>query len=173
MKKIFVLIFIVVLVAITALFGIKTIKKNKQIKTDIITNFKSEVIINVEDKVYGGNFFHSDNLAELVIQDPSNIDGMKITWEGKNQQICFDNVKRESKKFIVLEDSFLNLVVKIIDQISSLELTRTSSDGKYTTVEGNLENHKFTLNYDDNGYIKEINITCKNSRITFEYENKK
>lgn len=170
MKKIFVLIFVVTLVSIPTFFGIKRLKQNKQIKPNIVVNFKSETIVNIEDKVYGGIFSHSDDFTEFLIQDPSNIGGVKIAWEGENQQIYFDGVKKDSKKFIIPEDSFLNLVVKILSQIPSIELVETSNDGKYTTLEGAIEKHKFTFNCDDDGYIKEINIPCKNSSITFEYE---
>ena len=170
MKKIFVLIFIVILVAVPTFFGVKKLRQSKQVKTSIINNFKSEATINIEDKVYGGKFSHSDDFTELVIQDPSNISGVKIIWEGDNQQILLDNVKKESKKFILPEDSFLNLVVKIINQISSIELVEISNDGKYSTFEGTIEKHKFTLNCDDEGHIKEMSVPCKNSRITFEYE---
>ena len=170
MKKIFVLIFIVIILAVPAVFGIKRIRQSKQEKPNIINNFKSEATLNIEDKVYGGKFSHSDDFTELVVQDPSNISGLKIVWEGENQRIYLDDVKKESNKFLLPEDSFLNLTIKIINQIPSIELAEVSNDGKYATFEGTVEKHKFTLNCDDNGYIKEINIPCKNSKITFEYE---
>ena len=170
MKKIFVLIFIVLLVLVGLFFGIKKFYGNKATDIQFVNKFKSESIMNIGEKVYGCELFHTDSLTEITLQDPKTVEGIKITWENGNQKVSLDGIQKETNYFMIPEDSFLNLVVKILNSINSLELTKLSNDGKYSTFKGKIDKHEFEFTADDNGYIKELSIPLKKSKISFEYK---
>ena len=170
MKKIFILILILVAISLGVFFITKSIHK-KDNSINFISNFNSESIINIEDKVYGCEIIRNGISTEITFQDPPSVNGMKMTWENGKQKISFKNLEKNFNQLVIPENSFLNLVVKILDSIQSISLSTVNSDGKYTTFKGKIDNDEFEFISDDNYYLQEIKIPSKDSKISFNYTN--
>ena len=169
LKKIFILILILITILSGTFFVIKLVHKNND-SINFVSNFKAESIINIEDKVYGCEISRNDNSTEIVFQDPPSVNGMKIKWENGKQKISFKDLEKNFNQLVVPQNSFLNLLVKILDSIQLIPLSTINSDGKYTTFKGKVDSTEFEFTSDNNHYLQELKIPSKKSKINFNYK---
>lgn len=169
MKKIKIIFFVFICILISCfIFFLKKQffnpkKKSQEFNTEILANSS----INIDKHHYDCEFSHSNKNTKIKIKSPKSIEGLCIEWNDGNQKISVEDLSKSFESFAFPENSFLNLVVKILDNISSIDLSEVKDDGRYKIFKGNIENNEFEI-CSEKSKILEIFVKSKDAKINFE-----
>lgn len=167
MKKIKIFILLTIVLGVCLFFGIKKFIKPKDEKQSLNTEFASNAIINVGKKNYECEFSRNSGNTKLLVKKPENISGLTLEWHDGKQKVSLANLQKEFDANFLPKDSFLNLIVKILDNLPNLNLTMSKDEGGYKTFSGKIEDQDFELSTEDSK-ILEIYSKSKDARISFE-----
>ena len=171
MKKIKLIFFILISVSLLTGASIFLMKKffpkNKIFSKTLDTEFSTNSSIDIDKHHYDCEFSHHIGDTKIKIKNPKSIEGLCIEWSNGKQKISMGDLSKNLENLSFPENSFLNLIVKILDSIPSMDLSESKDDGRYQTFIGNLENNEFEV-CAEKSKILEINVKSKNAKISFE-----
>ena len=165
MKKIRIAVFVLAILIPTGFLLFKKFSKHSEKSQSLNTEFSTNSVINIDKRNYECNFSHFSGKTKIDLIKPDSIKGLSIEWADESQKISIDDLTKSGIAFS--EDSFLNLVVKILDNLNSLQISKVKDDGRYQTYSGKVENSEFEIT-SERSKILEIYIKSKNARINFD-----
>lgn len=171
MKKIKIIIFtlIILLLGLGIFFVIKKFSFVKNTNTKLETEFSSDAVINIDKKNYECEFSHFLGTTKINLQKPETVRGLIIEWANGKQTVSFKDLKKEFDKNLIPTDSFLNLIVKILDNFSTIAINKIKNDGRREVFLGKFDKHEFEITAEKSKII-EIYIKSKDAKISFEYK---
>ena len=171
MKKIKIIIFllIILLLGLGIFFVIKKFSFVKNTNTKLETEFFSDAVINIDKKNYECEFSHFSGTTKINLQKPEAVRGLIIEWSNGKQTVSFKDLKKEFEKNLIPTDSFLNLIVKILDNFSTIAINKIKNDGRREVFLGKFDKHEFEITAEKSKII-EIYIKSKDAKISFEYK---
>lgn len=171
MKKIKIIIFalIILLIGVGIFLVIKKFSFVKNTGKQLETEFSSGAVINIDKKNYECDFSHLSGTTKINIKKPETVKGFIIEWSNGKQTVTFKDLKKEFDKPVIPKDSFLNLIVKILDNFTTLPINKIKNDGRREVFTGKIENNEFEIT-SENSKIIEIFIKSKDAKINFEYQ---
>lgn len=167
MKKIKIIIFALIVLGIPGFFLGKKFFRKKEIRQDLNSEFSTSSVINIDKRNYECDFSHFSGKTNITLNKPESIKGMSIEWNNGKQKISIDNLEKNYDSCIFPENSFINLIVKILDNLSTIKIEKTNDDGRYQTYKGVIDNTEFEIT-SEKSKILEIFIKSKNAKITFD-----
>ena len=165
MKKNRIIIFLLIIAIPIGFFLFKKFSKNKDTSQNLETEFETNAVINIDKKNYECNFLHYQGKSKIDLVKPDSIKDLSIEWFDGKQKISISDLTKDDVK--LQEDSFLNLVIKILDNLKSIQISKINDDGRYQIFKGTIENNEFEITA-EKSKILEIYIKSKNARISFD-----
>lgn len=165
MKKNRIIILLLIIAIPVGFFLFKKFSKNKDISQNLNTEFETNAAINIDKKNYECNFSHHQGKSKINLIKPDTIKDLSIEWIDGNQKISISDLTKNDIK--LQNDSFLNLIIKILDNLQSIQLSKVNDDGRYQIFKGTIENNEFEIT-SEKSKILEIYIKSKNARINFD-----
>lgn len=167
MKKIKIIIFALLVLGVTGFFLGKKFFRKKEIRQDLNSEFSTTSVINIDKKNYECDFSHFSGKTKVTVNKPISIKGISLEWNNGKQKISIDNLDKNYESYVFPENSFINLIVKILDHLSTLKIEQINDDGRYQTYKGFIDNTEFEITA-EKSKILEIFIKSKNAKITFD-----
>ena len=167
LKKIKIIVFALIILGIPGFFLGKKFFRKKEIRQDLNSEFSTSSVINIDKRNYECDFSHFSGKTNITINKPESIKGMSIEWNNGKQKISMDNLTKNYDSYVFPENSFINLVVKILDNLSSTKIEKINDDERYQTFKGSIDSTEFEITA-EKSKILEIFIKSKNAKITFD-----
>lgn len=167
--KIIFLILIFLLISFGIFFVIKKFLPVKNQNSKLETEFLAEAVINIDKKNYECEFSHFSGTTKINLQKPETVKNLIIEWSDNKQKVIFKDLKKEFDKNLIPQDSFLNLIVKILNNFNEIEINKIKNDGRREIFSGKFENNEFEITAEKTKII-EIYIKSKDAKINFEYK---
>lgn len=155
------------LIGIGVFFVVKKFFFVKNTGAQLTTEFVSEAVINIDKKNYECEFSHFSGTTKINIKKPETVKGLTIEWSNGKQTITFKDLKKEFDKLLNPQNSFLNLIVKILDNLPAITINKIKNDGIREVLTGKIENNEFEVTSEKSKII-EIYIKSKDAKINFE-----
>ena len=129
------------------------------------TEISTNATININKKNYECEFCNSPNNTRLIIKKPESIKGLKMEWKDGKREVSFANLKKQFVNFD--SNSFLEILIKILNSINNINLSKINEKGDNQTFLGNIDNIEFELT-SENSKILEIYVKSTDARIIFD-----
>lgn len=155
------------MLAVPGFFLGKKFFRKKEIQENLNSDFSTSSVINIDKRNYECDFSHFSGKTNIKVNKPESIKGMSLEWNNGKQKISMDNVEKNYESYVFPENSFINLLVKILDNLSELKIEQINDDGRYQTYRGSIDNTEFEIT-SEKSKILEIFIKSKNAKITFD-----
>ena len=166
MKPIKIIIFLFIFLGIPGFFLCKKFFIKKEVRQDLNSEFSTSSVINIDKRNYECDFSHFSGKTNIKINKPESIKGMSMEWNNGKQKISMDDLTKNYESYVFPENSFINLVIKILDNLSSTGIEKINDDGRYQTFKGFIDKIEFEITHEKSKII-EIFIKSKNAKITF------
>ena len=135
---------------------------------EIVTNFESEVKINVDDQTeYTGTLVHTpEGITTLTFNSPNSLKGLTYSIAGGKYELSKNSLVAEYGMIPFPKNSYMFYLLSFLDSVSNQE-----NQSKITKNKENFkivcENEKFDFTLDENGRIKSVCVPSKNLKVEF------
>lgn len=167
LKKIKIIVFALIVLGVPGFFLGKKFFRKKEIQQDLNSEFSTSSVINIDKRNYECDFSHFSGKTNITVNKPASIKGMSLEWNNGKQKISIDNIDKNYESYVFPENSFINLIVKILNNLSTLKIEKIDDDGRYQTYKGFIDKIEFEITA-EKSKILEIFIKSKNAKITFD-----
>ena len=163
-KKYFFVFVCFLMVTLMAGCGKNILGKNQE----IVTNFESEVKINVDDQnEYAGTLVHTpEGLTTFTFSKPENLKGLSYSINSGKYEMRKNGLIGEYSMMPFPKNSYMFYLISFLDSVSNQE-----NQSKITKNKENFrivcENEKFDFTLDENGRIKSVCMPSKNLKVEF------